>query len=781
MAQPILALQELSKYYVNGQNVVAGLNKVNLSFQQGEFVAITGESGSGKSSLAHILGGILPYEDGEMLIAGKPTSHYSSADWERYRAESVGFISQHYGILPGATVLENVVSALRLTGMEPDQATQDAQAILEEVELWPMRTRRAAKLSSGQKQRLSIARALAKPCSILIADEPTGNLDPENSDKVIELLAKAAQDRLVILITHEFSEAENYVTRHITMQDGKVCADATLRPFVPAQRITPKKQTKDLSGYVAKLQLRSRPVWSAILLLFTMLTAFAVFAFLGSFIVATDDTSTRIYNDEAFLNGDKNRIVVVRNDLANMTQADYDTILSISRVEKLERFGYIADISYFYQEGIDYKLNYSRHNYGSIRRPTYMELPAPEYLDTTQYMQTVPLFTGKQDFLTAGALPQQFDEVVAVGDESLIGQTLTVYLCHTADWEAGGYMQLDLTVSGVTDHGKGLYFHEDLARTLTLHYLGSDFTYIPWYEEVPDSASYTNYRNARSKMLYGEYCDPFHAVVKAASGTGTHAMADNETYVSVKAYVSVLSQNPRADYKTIYKTLYSTSAGNFHIAGLVDSTLSSVTAVNPARFQSILQESGVENGNQVSITIADYAYTQRVIQALEKEGYYALSPYVLGATSIDAKLAAQRSQTLAICASALLVILLLQLIVLPSLFGAETESYRTLSDIGLTYRCANRSIFLQILVFSIAGQLLALIAIGICNAAGVSQVRDLVKYLYGWWWIVISLIHLASTMLSGLIAVGNLKKRVYPRTAGFQDLNMDEQEEEAAV
>lgn len=779
MAQPMLALQELSKYYVNGQNVVAGLNKISLRFERGEFVAITGESGSGKSSLAHILGGILPYEDGELFVDGKPTSHYGSSDWEHYRATSVGFISQHYGVLPGATVLENVISALRLTGIEKDHALQEAQAILEEVELWSMRSRRAAKLSSGQKQRLSIARALAKPCSILIADEPTGNLDPENSDKVIRLLAKAAQDRLVILITHEFSEAENYVTRHITLQGGKIIADAKLRPHAPIERTIDTKSVKDLSGYVAHLQIQSRPVWSAIMLLFTMLTSFAVFAFLGSFIVALDDTSIRIYESDAFLNGDKNRIVAVREDLATMTDADYETILSLSHVVQLERFGYVADISYAYQEGIDYKLNYSRHNYGSIRNPAYIELPAPEFLNTEQYMKTVPLYDRKQDFLTAGSLPQRFDEVVAVGDERQIGQVVTVYLCHMANWDAGAYMKLDLKIVGTTDQGEGLYFHDDLARTLTLQYLGKEYTYIPWYEEVPNSANYVNYRNARSKMLYGQYCEPFHAVVNPTPGTATHAMTDTEVYVSLGAYVGVLTQNPTADYKTIYNTTYTTDSGDFHIAGLVESTLSSVTAVNASLFRQIMDESSIVNGNQVSITISDYAYAERVIKALEKEGYYALSPYVLGATRIDPSLAAQRSQTLLICAGALLVILLLQLIVLPSMFGAETESYRTLSDMGLTYRTANRSVFWQVLLFVVVGQILALTAIGICSAVGVAQIANLTKYLYGRWWVIISLIHLLSTMLAAWLAAGNLKKRVYPRTALFRDLIVDEDEEVA--
>lgn len=779
MAQPLITLQELSKYYVNGQNVVAGLNKINLSFELGEFVAITGESGSGKSSLAHILGGILPYEDGELFVYGKPTSHYGSTDWERYRAESVGFISQHYGILPGATVLENVLSALRLTGMEKEQATAEAQKILEEVELWPMRTRRAAKLSSGQKQRLSIARALAKPCSILIADEPTGNLDPENSKKVIELLARAAKDRLVILITHDYPEAEDYVTRHITLQDGRICADERLRQYAvaPAETAAPRHK-RDLTAYVSKLQITSRPVWTTIMVLFATLTAFAVFAFLGSFIVAMDDTSTRIYESDAFLNGDKTRIVVVREDLANMTEEDYEAILDIRHVTQLEKFGYIADISYFYQPGVDYQLNYSRHNYGSIRTPVYMELPAPLYLDTTQYMKTVPEVSGRNKFLTAGSLPQNFYEVVAAGDESMIGQTLTVYICHTALW-AEQYMKLELTVSGVTNQGSGLYFSEELAKVLTLHYLGAEYAYIPWYEQVPSSANYVNYRSARSKMMYGNYCNPFHAECKASPGATMRDMLDTEIYASFDAYVSLLETMPTADYKDIYRASFSTSAGDWHIAGLHESTLSNILAVNPARFQALLAQSNVENGDQVSITISDYAYTDRVIAALEKEGYVALSPYVLGATRIDSELAAQRTRTLAVCAGALLVVLLLQMIVLPSMFTTQTESYRTLCDMGLTYRTGSRSLMLQIFIICVFGQILGIAAIGICNLAGVSQIGELTKYLYGRWWITISLIHLLSNLLAGMLAVRNLKKRVYPRSASVRDLILDDEEDGA--
>ena len=347
MHEPLLTLQNVYKYYTGNQSVVMGLNHVDLTFYQGEFVAVTGESGSGKSTLAQVICGVLPYESGEMLLAGKPTSHYDSADWERYRREKISYISQNYGILPGSTVLSNVTSALRIAGLPQEAAEEKARELLEMVELWDLKNRRAGKLSSGQKQRLSIARALAKPAPILVADEPTGNLDPENSAKVIQLLSQAAKERLVILITHDFQEAKAYATRRIQLQDGQVTADAPVQPAqnCPETAVIPRK-TSNLSLFTARLQMAGRWVWSSLVLLFFTLTAFGVFAFLGTLIVNLDDTPTRIYDKSAFVNGDKTRIVVQRSDLGAMTEADWSAILGVKHAVALERGGYVTDINY---------------------------------------------------------------------------------------------------------------------------------------------------------------------------------------------------------------------------------------------------------------------------------------------------------------------------------------------------------------------------------------------------------------------------------------------------
>lgn len=476
MAKALLELRELSKYYTSTQSVVVGLDKLSLTFSQGEFVAITGESGSGKSTLAHVLAGILPYEGGELLFRGKPTSHYVGADWEEYRRDSVSFISQNYGILPGNTVLANVTAALRLVGMDAPTAKARAEEALKRVELWDLRRRRAAKLSSGQKQRLSIARALARPAPILIADEPTGNLDAENSAKVIQLLAEAAKDRLVILITHEFSECADYATRHISIHDGHVTMDQELRPPLPAEPQSAAHHhaaRRGLSGTVAKLQLRSRPVWVGLMVLLFTMTVFAVFALAGTFIANLDDTPTRRFDNSAFRNGDNRRIVVVRPDGEDLTEEDHAALAGVKYVEGVDPWGYLSDIQYAWRPDVDYE------KYGQIRNLGGGYIDAKYVIETKirlkpdfmPFAKTVPIMADSSRFLVEGRLPENFHEVVAPRGAAQIGDTIPVYFSNQKDWSAFVYLYTDMTVVGLTDYGDGLYFHSEVGQDFTVNIL----------------------------------------------------------------------------------------------------------------------------------------------------------------------------------------------------------------------------------------------------------------------------------------------------------------------
>ena len=742
MEKPILQLEALSKFYTSTQNVVVGLNRVSISFSRGEFVAITGESGSGKSTLAHILGGMLGYESGELYFNGRPTSHFDARDWERYRRDHISFISQSYGILLSATVLENVVSALRLSGMDKRQAKQEAKAILQKVELWQLRRRRAAKLSSGQKQRLSIARALAKPAPILIADEPTGNLDPENSAKIIDLLAQAAKTKLVLLITHDFAEAEGCATRRVSLQDGVITMDAPLRPASqPEQLPPPKPKAKELlSFYAARLQLTGRPIWGSFVLLFFALTAFAVFAFLGTFIVNLDDSGTRVYDDDAFRNGSQTRIVVQRIDGQPMTQGDYDALLGIDFVASLDRHSYIQDINCFYEEGFDHRKTFKMVNFGTSVDTNYQQVEALEFLQYTRFAQTVPLMPAGKTFLTAGREPENIFEVVVVGHESLIGTTIAYHLADTKNWGLGYHFSMEATVVGVTNYGEGVYVHEDLGKSFA-YTIANSVIYAPLTEDQKTEFGPLEGNTCRFYVNSFYYDDEFYG--------GTH-------YVGDKGFPEVtLNGIPDVVVDGFHK---------LNCPYLVQ--------VSDQLFRQLMAGA---NTNQVSLTIENYAYTGRVLKAAQSMGYLAVSPYQLGSTMQISELVTERLQTLMICAAVLIAVLILQILVLRALFGSELENYRLLANIGLTCATAQRSILWQVLLFTALGQGVGFAALQYCSHIGIERIVSILRYLPAELMALLSGVHLAAAMVAAMIIGGAVRKRIYPLVKKQDDIRLDEE------
>lgn len=773
--QPLLALSGLCKYYT-GSTVVMGLNNIDLAFYAGEFVAVTGESGSGKSTLAHVLGGILPYESGEMQLRGRPTSHFDGGDWERYRRDNISFISQNYGILPGATVEANVDCALRLSGLEEGEAKQRTEELLKQVELWELRRRRAGKLSSGQKQRLSIARALAKPAPILIADEPTGNLDPENSEKVISLLAQAAGERLVILITHDFQEAEAYVTRRIVLQDGRVTMDAALRAYPEVHRAPVVRKRRSLSGYVAALQLRSRPVWAALVLGFFGLTAFGVFAFLGTFFVNLDDTSTRIYDDSAFLNGEKTRIVVQREDREPLTEADLEAVLSVKHAASLEPHGYAADVNYAYREGVDYEYHYAVDGLGEAQTNVRASV---ELLDGMPFLRTVPMLPGDREFLTAGRLPETMEEAVLCGDEGRIGEVITVYIRDIKTWNQRNTITLDVTIVGVTDQGEGLYFSSELGRVFTNYMMAGGKFNETWMVAPLRRPFFLENDMARfDENQAGEWV----------------TLADGECLLSGEMYGWYRQGNNRAGKQdapiTVWlrnsnKALRVTNENYDQVAnnpeyfaelkalGMGTQGFTYLVLVNESTFDEI---AWAGNSNQVSLYITDYAYTGAVLAELEGLGYTAISPFRQCSTEKDPVLAAERMQTLLVCVCALAAVVLLTVLVLRELLGVERESYRLLADLGLGRDCAERSALWQVLILGLGGQVLGFLGVLGSGALGAERIVAMLRYLSRPYWALLSAVHLAVTLGAALSAGKALTRKVYPASGEAGDLMLEEGE-----
>ncbi len=287
----LLRLNDIGKIYVSEGNVAVGIRGVNLSFDRGEFVAITGKSGSGKSTLLNVISGMDSYEEGELLIEGHPTSHYMQSDWEGYREKYISFIFQDYNILDSFTVLENVELAL-MNIDDKKERRKRALELIERVGLSSHIHHKGSKLSGGQKQRTVIARALAKDSPIILADEPTGNLDFATSAEIMNLLYEVSRDKLLIVVTHSFDELEKYATRHIRIFDGTVESDHIVSPsnFVETKRDEKVKgassaSKKDLikkdikNGFLlGKTIFTSKPKLSIFLCLLMIIGMLGIFA-----------------------------------------------------------------------------------------------------------------------------------------------------------------------------------------------------------------------------------------------------------------------------------------------------------------------------------------------------------------------------------------------------------------------------------------------------------------------------------------------------------------------
>ncbi len=771
----ILRLENLSKYYTSQTSVVMGLTNINLSFHIGEFVAITGESGSGKSTLAHVIGGILPYESGEMHINGRPTSHYDDFDREKYRRDEIGFISQSYGILEGNTVLENILCTLRFCSISGKEAKSIAENVLKQVDLYDLKSRRAGKLSSGQKQRLSIARALAKPSKIIIADEPTGNLDRENSEKVISLLKDASKDRLVLLITHEFEEAKDAATRKLVIADGNIASDISLRETAAVtsekneKKPSARKKVKasNLVPYTTAITLKAHPIFSATVCILLALTSFIVFAFLGTFVVALDDSDTKIYTPDAFFNGDPERIVVMKPGGEPFTEEDYQRIISVRYAEGIERWGYVNDINYHYVPGEDYihfsseKINDPEFDpndpmpdiviSGNDDRLTFDPdkfevVESVTFTDKNKYIRTLP-YTA-DDIITVGRAPTGAYEVVTADKRLKTGDRVLVYVRNLAQWSSTVYIPLIFDVVGETRHGEGLYFSDTFASVL--------FNSTSYYEGLPI-------------MLHMEN------VMLAPFSNGQLNMKDveleegqiciNEDFA--EKYHLRVNENCILYNDVMRKTVTT--------AHLTDDGFSRLVFLHPSDFEALHD---FTNSDQISVYVKDYAYIDRVLDQLGDMDYLTLSPFRTGKTHSDPTLAAERLTTLYVCLGALVVGMVLQLILLRAIFSSIFGYFKLMSDVGLTSKTVYAVLALLMVIYTVIGEVIGAGSIAFLNYLRIDKIESIIKCFEPATLLLLFAAHIISVIFATLFLIRSARKSIFNNTKQISpDLDLDGKED----
>ena len=320
----LLTLKNIGKIYVSEGNVAVGIRGVNLTFDRGEFVAVTGKSGSGKSTLLSVISGMDTYEEGDLLIEGKSTAHYTQPDWEEYRQKYISFIFQDYNIIESFTVLQNVELAL-MHITDPRERRRRAMELIRRVGLSDRVRQKGSKLSGGQKQRTVIARALAKDSPIILADEPTGNLDSATGKEIIELLREVSKDKLVIVVTHNFEQVEYCATRHIRVYDGAIESDHVISaPSVsPASAASvPISAQKGVTAWhggriLGRSMFASRPKLTAFMCLLMAVGMLGLF-----FATSMFDSMNDLFEPNRMFRHVDGRVIFTRRDGAPMTDEE---------------------------------------------------------------------------------------------------------------------------------------------------------------------------------------------------------------------------------------------------------------------------------------------------------------------------------------------------------------------------------------------------------------------------------------------------------------------------
>ena len=442
--------------------IASGISRVNLELDLGEFVVITGESGSGKSTLLNVISGLDSYEEGEMYIEGKETSHFLATDFEEYRKKYIGNIFQNYNLVNSYTVYQNIELILLINGYPKDVVKRRTDEIIERVGLTAFRRTKVSKLSGGQRQRVSIARALAKDTDIIVADEPTGNLDSASAQGIVELLSEIAHDKLVIVVTHNYDQFEAYATRRIKMHDGKIVENIVLRETAPAANSLTKIPAGKMSGGSC-LHLGVRNTFNIFykFLLLMMVFLFLVFAVASqytTFVNKNYETSILGYNSY-FYNYSNDRIVLKKSDDGLFTDDDFAALARMDNIRTVAPNDILLDSSLYLESDL---------------------------FSMEAYPHSISEFSGEPDL---GRMPEQPGEALLVGtqdDYTLSPEVAETILDETFQVWFGDDSEISITVVGVAfndaeenfNYSGELYLTDDQIQEMRTQLYSSGSTVI---------------------------------------------------------------------------------------------------------------------------------------------------------------------------------------------------------------------------------------------------------------------------------------------------------------
>lgn len=730
----MLKLENISKYYYSSSNVTCALRKINLEFKCGEFVAITGESGSGKTTLLNVISGLDSYEDGEIYYDEKPTSYFDAEDWETYRKEEIAFIFQHYNLIDSYSVLENVMLSYTIAGVSRKEAKEKAKAILKQVGLDKDIHKKAIKLSGGQKQRLSIARALAKETRVIVADEPTGNLDVENGRSILELLKQVSKDKLVIVVTHNLSQIEPFITRKVRLHDGEVVLDEKVSEVGKTDE-TKKEKGVDKNNWqrafsFSMLNIVSQPKKSFLLLLLMLVTTLSTFVFLANFKANLDENKTKELDNSIFTNLDETRMLVRKNDSSIITPE----ILEEARVDKVasvEKYDYITDINYY--RPTDYKMKYGG---GMVEDPstgsfTFMDTSSILLTNQTHYMRSSYGLT--EDDLQWGRLPSNdFEMVVYSDDESILDTVELVLFRNDRKWGDDTWYQYNIKIVGILkEPTEQTYFSENICQIMDLT---SQTLYIKITYRIKPSP-YASYYSRKESMFNKIVVDPnignydlsFPRGIKNQISKGVVDKIKNTTWV-----------NDSKSYTFGYR---------FNLENAL-SVSDEALGVSQEVFDYIY--SSFKDKKQFALFVEDYAFIEDVKKELAEKDFDSLSCFKSSVTGYDVDKVINKYINLGVSVIGLLLINVFAVILGYTILKVKKNDYVIFKMVGMPNDLCKKINYLEILGYGILSTILMVIIVEIVKVTTYNRfILDLLKYVKFYDYLIVFAIVLITMIILG--------------------------------
>lgn len=652
MRETLVELKLASKYYKTDTHVVEALRRISLTFERGEFVAVTGESGSGKSTLLRVICGLVPLDDGDLLLHGESCFSCSQEEWNEIRCREIGMIWQDYKLIEHYTVMDNVIMALRIAGIEEDVQERASEA-LQRAGLMDYENHKAGQLSSGQKQRLAIARAVAVSAPIILADEPTGNLDHQSSLEILRLLRDMAKDSLVIMVTHDFAEAQEFVSRKVTIRNGQVMDDVRLQETDgPDGQTGDKKQRQKTTDpgkgggqrkakckdilYFAWKNIRGHKVKTGLILLLMMLVAVISYGSIGEIQMFRDDRIARVTDDSIFGEQDRTRLLVKRSDDAAMGKTDLEEIRKLPEVVAADLYGAVNEIEY-----------------------------TISFRDQKGYMKSVSILK-KQDIKKGTMAEKTREIVVSRGVGVKKGATVNISFQCRNYWGSDETLKYSFRVTGICKaQTPQVYFSDSFCEMLYLPLASEELT--------------MNYGWKDGKYLGSQRMIPF--ISDVASGAGV-SMADSfQVPASIlypfdkklKKVFAGTEQLEMGDRKVPVQYIKKTHSSTLFFLG-----------VSAPVFRECYSDYGKEQSGEISVYIKSYNSTDRVLRSLRDKGYDGVSTYRASKTEYDPDRLQQRMNIFEIMGAILGVMFLVQILVHMIFYRIRRREEFLMQTLGIT-------------------------------------------------------------------------------------------------